>query len=300
MFAPQIPASVKAVLAWGDHFTRPGERKALRVGAVVVSLSLHLGLLLLFILPGVEGAALNLGAGAGKGEERAYTVSLSGLTGDQWPLARMPSSPTTPKPQPKPDPMKVLFGKLTDDPSAIPVPKPSTKANTSQLLDDIDPSQNPNSKPAKKADAVQGDRGKGATRGAAQGADTEAKVVKNLGRGNGAPSRGSLAGQIESCWTRLSGRSAVPVTLVVIVGARGQITVPPEIVRPAHAALDETRLLSEERAIRALAGCVPYRGRRQGRRPECSGSSLERTVRGTASVFLRQRITWRRILRIHH
>jgi hypothetical protein len=77
------------------------------------------------------------------------------------------------------------------------------------------------------------------------------------GRGDAA-STGPLWGQIKPCWDRLPDRSTVDVTLVVSLNARGMIATPPTILRPTPAPPDQRRLISEARALAALAACVPY------------------------------------------
>ncbi len=71
---------------------------------------------------------------------------------------------------------------------------------------------------------------------------------------------GSLWGFLEPCWRKLPGRSAVPVTLEVVLDGRGMIAIPPRIVRPSGAPTNEARLVAEARALAALGGCLPYHG----------------------------------------
>jgi hypothetical protein len=50
------------------------------------------------------------------------------------------------------------------------------------------------------------------------------------------------------------------VSLEIEVNERGQIAVPPKIIRPDLGAPDERRLVAEARALAAVTACVPYHG----------------------------------------
>ncbi len=62
--------------------------------------------------------------------------------------------------------------------------------------------------------------------------------------------------QIQPCWRP---QAVVAVTLEVVIDGQGRLVVPPRIVRPADARLDETRLVAEARAVQAVAACAPFR-----------------------------------------
>lgn len=72
-------------------------------------------------------------------------------------------------------------------------------------------------------------------------------------------SAGDLWGQIEPCWRALPKTSTVPVTLEIELNDAGRLARPPVLIRPAAAALNDPRLLSEARALAAVAACAPLR-----------------------------------------
>jgi hypothetical protein len=248
---------VRRAFTWASRLGDLRHRRALRSSALATAVVLHL-LLLLLVVPGTSGAALDLGQGAGNGPERTIVVSMSGLSGVQFPFVRHMQPPD----QSKDDPMKALFKRLsTDDPSAIPVSDKQTRSSSSNLLDAFNPAPDGPVRPNHQNQAAKaGDGGDGGNAGAAHGAQAAPTKVVQVGGGDGAPSRGSFSRQVNYCWRRLPGRSAVPVTLQVTLNPQGQIAKPPVIERPATAVLNEARLMAEDRAIRALAGCVPYKG----------------------------------------
>jgi hypothetical protein len=82
-----------------------------------------------------------------------------------------------------------------------------------------------------------------------KGAQTKAKSAD--------ASSGALWGAIEPCWKQQKGASRVPVTIEISLNGLGQLAKPPTIIRPVGAQLDEARLVSEARAIGAIAACAP-------------------------------------------
>jgi len=76
------------------------------------------------------------------------------------------------------------------------------------------------------------------------------------GQSGASASTGALWGKIAPCWRNL-GASRVPVTLEIELDSRGQLRRPPGILRSEAARLDDPRLQAEERAIAALAACLP-------------------------------------------
>ena len=63
---------------------------------------------------------------------------------------------------------------------------------------------------------------------------------------------------IAPCWRRMSDDTTLPVDLIVTFGPDGGLAVPPVIDRDPKAPLDSQRLISESRAIQALAACGAY------------------------------------------
>ena len=130
------------------------------------------------------------------------------------------------------------------------------------MLDEINPSPDAQAQADPSQDSTKrGDRGSGVASGAGRGAASQAAKPVEIGGGRRCAVRGGLllgggsllgapAGPIQPC----------PVVLEVVLNDKGMIAKPPTILRPEGALLDETRLIAEERAIRALAGCVPYKG----------------------------------------
>lgn len=92
-------------------------------------------------------------------------------------------------------------------------------------------------------------------------AGREAKSASSTTRGEATldASAGELWGQVEPCWRRLAGRSAVPVTLEVTLDGKGGLATPPRIVRPDGGRPSEQRLLAEARALEAIRACLPYK-----------------------------------------
>jgi hypothetical protein len=256
MFAAVAVDVQNALSDWACRWTQRDRRGRLRAVATGAALALH-ALLLLFFISSTHGSEASIGQGSGTGYDHDYVmVSLAGLSGEQFPSLHQKTDPTPPQS----DPLKVLFGKLSTDPDAIPVPSKTARPNGTTLLDDVnsapeaqamtDPSQD-----TKKA----GDRGSGSASGVARGVTTSGATTVKIGGGDGAPSRGAISTQVDQCWRQTPGRSDVPVTLEVILNDRGQIARPPLILRPERAVLDERRLVAEERAIQAVAHCVPYK-----------------------------------------
>jgi hypothetical protein len=226
---------------------------------VAFALLVH-GLIFLAIIASASGSQIALGAGAGVGDKEAYVVSLEGLSGSSLPFARRRQQP---QPQRQDERMAALFHKLTNaDTPSQPTPTAPSRSN-SKLIDLFSPQPTENQPSDTHGDGKQrGDNGEGADHGNGKGGQHTPDAVKvaEVGAGDGVPSGGTFPGQVERCWRKLPGHAAVPVVLEVTLNNRGLIAAPPRIIRPSGAQLDERRLISEERAIRALASCVPYRG----------------------------------------
>ncbi len=245
-----------------ERLTLTPRGRGRRAPAVVAAVLIHL-ILLLGLLPSARGTQLSLGRGAGEGTADTVALSLGGLEGSSLPFVRhrQPVKPTAS------DGMDSLFKRLSaNSDNAAAAPKEKAAPDAAKLLDavaDNRPDSDGADKPAQPTDkAKAGDGGSGGTRGSARGAAT-VKTAR-VGGGDGAPAKGSFAGQVEACWKKLPGRSSVPVMLEVAIDGRGLIARPPMILRPPSSRLDEQRLIAEERAIRALSACVPYRGAAAG------------------------------------
>ncbi|MBS0297121.1 MAG: hypothetical protein JSR45_12485 [Proteobacteria bacterium] len=228
---------------------------------MAAALAIHM-LIFLAMLAGASGDQISIGTGQGMGDEETVNVSLAGLAGS---LSSSRQSHTAAQRQD--DQMDALFRKLTSAQTPNPLPAAAERRpNGSKLMDLFSPQpQDAPSSDAKPADDQRGDGGQGSDHGDGKGAAHAAQTkTAEIGRGDGAPSGGAFPSQVDRCWRALPGHSAVPVVLEVTLSGAGLIATPPRIVRPAGAVLDEKRLISEERAIRALASCVPYRGAMSG------------------------------------
>ena len=81
--------------------------------------------------------------------------------------------------------------------------------------------------------------------------------ARTQGKAAGAASTGDLWGAIAPCWRGLGGRGRAAVVLDVALDATGDLRVPPTVVRPATAPVDESRLQAEAAALAAVAACLP-------------------------------------------
>jgi hypothetical protein len=230
-------------------------RRRERAAATATSLLIH-AVILLFVTASLGGAVVSGGAGTPDGDAGAVFVTLSGLKGGGAPKEAHSTAE-----------LAALFQKVRDQqsPLAIDTAKPQPKASLDKLFNDIDREHAPKTDPAKRAGQGDTDRG-GAGAGATgvktavpdrQGRPSAAKDADGPGA---AASSGALWGQIAPCWRSMPGVSTVPVTLEIKLNGGGLIAVPPRILRPAAAAPDERRLLSEARALAAVTACAPYHG----------------------------------------
>lgn len=97
-----------------------------------------------------------------------------------------------------------------------------------------------------------------------QGDDTESAEAAgqktpgpNLG-GAIAGSSGDLWGAVQPCWRKLGAGLSVPVALEVSLDSKGQIAVPPKIIR--NGTPNEAVLLAEAKVLSALRQCLPKNG----------------------------------------
>ena len=183
------------------------------------------------------------------GEAGAINLSLEGPPGGAS-AANDPSKAA----------LAAMFDRLRAGRSDLPVSDANAnpRSDVKALFEAIDA--------ARAASAAAAGQAKGAGQGGqdAGKGDTRSDNARASANGGGAPahgtvaSAGSLWGQIKPCWLAARGASAVPVTLRFTLNDQGRISKPPIIIRPPGAELDRARLISEARALAALAGCVPY------------------------------------------
>jgi hypothetical protein len=191
------------------------------------------------------GALVSSGAGAESGHQDAVAVSLARLAGGRAAAA-----------DPQTQALAALYQKVLSERGEV-------------AADDH--RQTPHDRVQRLFDALDRAAGQGAgsSKWNGTGADdatSQAKsakqgdqVVKNTGDGPGATaSAGKLWGAIEPCWRAVPQVSRVPVTLIIMLDEGGRVSAPPLIVRPDMSQPDETRLISEARALAAVSACVPY------------------------------------------
>jgi hypothetical protein len=206
------------------------------------------------VLGSLSGGRLPGGAGSPAGDVGVIYISLAGLKG-----ATPKSAPT------QQQELMDLYARVHDQQSELATteaPRP-VDGDVSRLFDVVQPADTASDQSKGKSGrgAVdQGGRGQTPNPNAFAKADTTAKQrgpQRAVGVGADAD-QGPLWPQIESCWDKLPNLSTVPVTLEVSLNDKGQIAVPPKIVRPTTAAADQMRLLAEARALAAVSACVPY------------------------------------------
>ena len=202
-----------------------------RVCAVTFSVAVHLLLILCFLLPppasfGLSGGgAIGNGSGVGDGE---HVEMFDG---------RLPQNlALTVKPQEAEDSEDLTTTELAAvDDLSLDTPQVSDLAPS---LSDISPEKSvPKSQAAADSAANMGATGTG-----------------GLTAGDG----DDLWAAIAPCWKKVADDSTLPVTLDVTFGADGGLALPPVIERDPTAALDSQVLVSESRAIQALAACGVY------------------------------------------
>jgi hypothetical protein len=210
-------------------------------------------LLLLLALSTLKGAMVT-GGGAEGDDAHAITVTLAGYEGGRRSTA---DSQT--------EQLKAIVKQLQDseihaDPKT---PSATPRASLDKLLDEIDheaSATDPKDQGSGKGKTDEGGQGASTNSPTAKAADKSAKGAKSLQLGQaGAISSGALWGQVEPCWRRMPGNSAVPVSLEVTLNGGGTIAMPPVILRPKGSLLEERRLIAEARAIASISACVPYR-----------------------------------------
>jgi hypothetical protein len=214
------------------------------------------GLLLLFAVATLKGSVVT-GGGAEGEDAPVVTVTLAGFEGGRHSTADVQTAE-----------LKAILRQIQNSElQAVPQTPTATTPRTSlnKLLDEIDhEAAIKDSKTAGSGRGKSDQGGQGATTSKAPAKASDKAVdqtpSKTPGQAGASASSGALWGQVEPCWRRLPGVSAVPVTLEVILNGQGLIATPPVILRPKGSALEEQRLIAEARAIAAISACVPYVG----------------------------------------
>jgi len=75
-------------------------------------------------------------------------------------------------------------------------------------------------------------------------------------------STGDLWGQVEPCWRSLPIPARIPVSIEISLDAFGVLREPPKVIRQPGVRIEEARLRAEDRALAALADCLPRHGQR--------------------------------------
>jgi hypothetical protein len=189
------------------------------------------------------------GGGGPDGDSSAVTVSLVGLRGPRVD-ARTASAQS----------MQDLFLKIRAAQDGL-AAQDQYKRHAQGDLDELfGPVTTASVKGGGQANQDKGGAGADAQAPQVQPAQKRGRADASLRTGTGASSSaGDLWGQIKPCWDQLPSVSTVPVTLEVTIDSQGMVTTPPKIVRGSGTP-DERRLVSEARALAAIAACVPYRG----------------------------------------
>lgn len=227
---------------------RPNRRRLGR--ALALSFVFHCFVLML-AFGGATGSIVSGGSGSDRGDIDAVTISLASLAGGE----------AGARPRDENQQLAFLYRKVlaADTELSASDRRQPPHEDLQKLLDAIDNAAGPSGAATghERSDVgsedLQAANSKGRTR---LGKPDRAAPADGPGT---APTSGALWGEIEPCWRRLPGVSAVPVTLEITLDASGRIARPPRIDRPTKSRPDEQRLLSEARALAALAACVPYR-----------------------------------------
>ncbi len=225
---------------------RARRRRLVRVGAALISVLLHVA----FVGAALWSAtsfSLAGGAGAAGGEGDAVVVSLVGPIGRD---GRLADADTAARSAAAARLDALLLKVRADQPEALPVDKPQPRqGDLGQLFDQIAQSHAPSR-------AGQGDNGQAARAAKPSGAQASGAASQAAEHGDKGHATGDMWAQIQPCWRP---QTAVAVMLEVVIDGQGRLVVPPRILRPANARLDETRLVAEARAVQAVAACAPFR-----------------------------------------
>ena len=232
-------------------------RRRVRNGAVAGSAILHLLFVLAVLWPATNSSFAG-GPGSAGGGGDVVTVTLVGPIGRD---GRLESADQSAR--------KVLASRLDAllQKTAPPQPDgrlpvtPAPQGNLDQLMKQISDahqgSDQGDQAGQRGAAKSSGDGGQAASSSRAQGA-AKAQAIEGKAdeRGDKGHASGDMWGEIQTCWKP---EARVPVTLEVVIDNAGRLALPPRILRPEGAQLDEVRLKAESRAIEAVARCAPFK-----------------------------------------
>lgn len=218
------------------------QRAALFVGSAL----LHLGFFLL-AFSSASGDLVSAGGASGGPSGPVFSVTLVNAPG-----------PATPSVEAS-EPLQALYARVRLTPAAdgIPTPIGERPSEFSQLAERLSLQQPSKSSRADSApDRAQGSPAPSANP-LSRSRSSSAAASDTDGQTEGSPSAGGLWGRIEPCWRDLSSQGQVAVRLEVVLDSAGRLRAPPTILRQDAVKLDDVRLRSEERALQALAACMP-------------------------------------------
>jgi len=249
------PSPAKRAPVFGDSPTGRRNRRLVAAGAAI---ALHMALLCAFLGSSAGGVVAGGGEIGPEAVEPYIVLSLAGLHREN-----PTSDPAMPADQDAAV-LKAMLARLQDAKAEVVIAAP-TQARPTSLGDLFDAVRRERAArdtgPSGTSSRDDGGRG-------AEGQTPDAKSLDHTAASSRAdslvkasPGSGKLWGFLEPCWRKLPGRSAVPVTLEITLNASGLISTPPKIVRPSNAPPTEDRLIAEARALAALGGCLPYRGK---------------------------------------
>jgi len=222
----------------------------MRAGALGVSALLH-AIFLVFGFGAATGAIVSGGGGSQVGDVGVVNVSLEGSQG----VAKAAAPPT--------DQLAFLYRQALSQQTELYAndQKQPQHESVQHLFDTIDAAAKAKGDPENRDQSTAvSSHGESRTVSAADHSRRGDHDALAQADGPGASaSAGGLWGQIEPCWNDMPDVSRVPVTLDITIDDQGGIAVPPRIVRPNGSAPTEQRLISESRALAAIAACVPYR-----------------------------------------
>ena len=231
---------------------RNRERRV-RAGAAAGSVVVHVLLLMAFLSSTTSGV-FEGGAGGAGGGGQAVTVSLVGpvgRTGEDRDANSSARSRIASQ-------IDELQQQMQPDKPTIVTNRQRVEGTLSQLLKELAQSRSAAGAGDANGRSGQGDNGDAEQSARAQGQQVLGKAVQGLAadRGDMGRATGDMWGRIETCWRP---EAAVVVTLEVVIDSSGRLALPPRILRPDGARLDERRLIAEARAIQAVAACAPFR-----------------------------------------
>lgn len=182
------------------------------------------------------------------GDGEAVEVMLSGLEGGGSPRGERGAAPSSQQAQL--DQMVQSLRLANSNLFTTEVEAPRPRGDLASLFD------------GQGQSAAEGRRGLGAGQAGIRDeggrAESTRQASQTGGGGEQAGAAGVMWSHIKPCWTRLPGSSTVAVTLELSLTAGGRLAKPPKILRPTTGRPDELRLLSEARALQAIATCLPY------------------------------------------